>query len=65
VGRIIVVALLLAVLLVPSVAAAWPVQCWYANETGKLFDWILCGVALVAMQIWDEGPGGYGAPPPE
>lgn len=62
--RIIVVALLVAVLLVPSVAAAWPVQCWYAAETGKLFDWILCGAALVANQIWEEGSDRYGPPAP-
>jgi hypothetical protein len=57
--RLIVLGLLLAVLLVPSVVAAWPVQCWYAAETGKLTDWVLCGIALVAMQIWQEGPDGY------
>ena len=62
-GRIIVVALLVALLLVPSVVAAWPVQCWYAAETGKLFDWILCGMAMVATQIWEETPGGYGNVP--
>jgi len=59
--RLVVVALLLVLLFVPSVAAAWPVQCWYAAETGKLFDWILCGAALVALEIWQEGPSGYSA----
>ena len=63
-GRMIVVALLLAVLLVPSVAAAWPVQCWYAAETGKLFDWILCGVVLVAIQVWEESNEGFRPPSP-
>ena len=60
--RLFVVALLLGVLLVPSVAAAWPVQCWYAAETGKLTDWITCGVALVVIQIWEEAPGGFRPP---
>jgi hypothetical protein len=62
--RLIVVALLLGVLLVPSVVAAWPVQCWYAAETGKLADWVLCGIALVALQIWEEGSDGYTPPVP-
>jgi hypothetical protein len=61
--RIIVVGLLVVMLLVPSVVAAWPVQCWYAAETGKLFDWIVCGVVMVAMGIWEETPGGYGYVP--
>jgi hypothetical protein len=61
--RLIVVALLLVGLLVPSVVAAWPVQCWYAAETGKLVDWILCGIALVAMQVLEESAEGYMPPP--
>lgn len=62
--RIIVVAVLLALLLVPSVVAAWPVQCWYAAETGKLVEWVVCGIALVAMQVLDEGVDGYRPPAP-
>jgi len=58
-SRFIIVGLLLVMLLVPSVVAAWPVQCWYAAETGKLTDWVLCGIALVAMQILEEGSEGY------
>jgi len=58
--RLIVVAVLLGVLLVPSVVAAWPVQCWYAVETGKLTDWIMCGVALVVIMVWEEGAEGFG-----
>jgi hypothetical protein len=42
--RLIVVALLVGVLVVPVVAKAIPVPCELALETGKFLDWVLCAV---------------------
>jgi hypothetical protein len=57
--RLIVVALLLAVLLVPSVVAAWNMWCDIAWSTGNVSDWIVCGVMAVIMGDADELWNGY------
>jgi len=49
--RLIVVALLVGVLVVPVVAKAIPVPCELALETGKFLDWVLCAVYIEMMGL--------------
>jgi hypothetical protein len=59
VKSLVVVALLLVVLVTPCVAAAWNMWCDIAAATGKVSDWIVCGVVAVMMGDGIETFNGY------
>ncbi|MCX5800010.1 MAG: hypothetical protein NTX17_01275 [Candidatus Eisenbacteria bacterium] len=56
--KVILVVLLLSFLVPVGVAVALPLACEYAAETGKLADWLWCGMILVVRCIQaDSGDG--------
>jgi len=58
VRKVILVVLLLSFLVPGGVAVALPLECEYAVETGKLADWLWCGVILVIRGFQqDSGDG--------
>jgi len=59
VKRLVVVVVLLLVLLTPSVGIAWNMWCDIAASTGKVSDWITCGVVAFLMGDADELVNGW------
>jgi len=59
VKRLVVVVLLLVALVVPCVASGWNMWCDIAMATGKVSDWIVCGVVAVMMGDGEETSTGY------
>jgi hypothetical protein len=57
--KLLVVGMLLCALLAPSAFALVPVQCLRAMETSNPYDWMMCGLILVALNLLMEGSGGY------
>jgi len=58
VRKVILVVLLLSFLMPVGVAVALPLECEVAYESGKLADWIWCGVILVIRGFQaDSGDG--------
>ena len=56
--KVIVWILLLSLLAPVSMAAAMPIQCDYAYQTGKLQDWLFCGLVLIANALIDDSGDG-------
>ena len=56
---LVVVVVLLLVLLTPCVGLAWNMWCDIAAATGKVSDWITCGVVAFLMGDAEELVNGW------
>jgi len=57
--RFVVVLVVLICVMAPCVASAWNMWCDIAMATGKVSDWIVCGVVAVMMGDGIETLNGY------
>lgn len=57
--RFVVVLLLVSFLLAPAGSACEPTACDWALETGKVVDWMVCGLVAMMLGYGFSVPGGY------
>ncbi len=57
--RIVAAVLLVAFVLSPCAALSEPIVCDYALETGKIVDWLVCALVVIALGGGESIPGGY------